>query len=291
MVYRRTNCASKSGHRRIRLRKPFRRMIPVALGIAIFFMLNTASFMNVHKIEMNLSPDLDPVQMENLFLTKDLVGMNVLWLPYRHIKESMESHPLISEASVVSWPLGTLKISLTSEKPTTVIARPWGYYVIGEDGRFIRTIPPFYKVSGFPIKFSAENVLFDDMGRSIERPWEDVLSQKKISDRELMLALGYRDLLILRENLLNQKGIPEIKYLGYDERLGLMLKCKGKPIILIGYGDDLMIHYTRAIKVLTDPSLPFKEKDKYIDIRFDEYQSAVDIAKLQDSSPSGNLAK
>ena len=270
--------------RRLRLKKSIRRFFAVLFGIAIFYILNTASFMRIHRIDLNVTSNLDSAQINDLFAFNDLVGMNFLWTPYEEISESIVSHPLIASVAMTPWPPGRLEITLTGEKPVMAMARSWGYYVLGENGQFIETIPPYFRIRGFPLKFSSENLLFDYMGHPRSMPWQELLAEKKISDHELMLALGYRDLLSLRKELLNQHDIPEVQYAGYDERYGLMLKCKGKPLILMGYGDGLMIHYTRAMKVLADDNFNNKE-DKYIDIRFDEYQSAVDISKLQDSSP------
>jgi hypothetical protein len=239
--------------------------------------------MNVHSIQINGGEDLNKIEINRLFNLDDYINMNVLWIPYGKIQKLLVSHPEIASASIVPFPPGKLTIIVAREKPELFMIRPWGYYVLGKYGQYIRTVPPHLKISPVPIKFSNERMLFDECGRPMSNPWKQILSKEKLSDNELMIGLGYRDLMTLRDIVLEQVGMPKVQYVGYHKRYGLMLKCENEPLMLIGYGNDLMIHFTRALKILSDPKFPFGE-DKYVDIRFDEYQCVNDVSKLEEFS-------
>ena len=263
-----------------RVRKAVRRTFYLLLFILLFTFVNRSDFMNVRNIKIIAGDGINPAEVNNRFNLQDYAGMNLLWVPYGMIEWLLDSHPEIASSRVVPWPPGEITITLTHEEPDIYMIRPWGYYVLGKNSQFIETLPPYGEVADIPIKLSDEHMLFDESGHPLPDPWRQMLAKDEIDNRNLMLALGFRDLLTLRDIVRSQQGIPNVQYVGYHERYGLMLKCEGEPLILIGYGDDLMIHFTRALKILSDTNFPFSE-DKYVDIRFDEYQCVVDIDKLE----------
>lgn len=263
-----------------RLRKSVRRFIILFVLVFLFAVLNKAGFMNVKDVVVISDDEIDAQEIIAQFGLNDYAGMNFLWVPFKKIRWMLESSPKIQSSEIAMTHFGKMRVKITLEKPELFLLRQWGYYALSKDFQFIRTLPPFSKISDIPIKFSDEHLFFDSYGRPVPSPWKQILSKNEVNDRELMLALGFRDLLALHETIYSQVGMPKVQYVAYHERYGLMMKCEGKPLILLGYGNNLMVQFTRALKILSDPNFPFGE-DKYVDIRFDEYQCVNYVDNLE----------
>jgi hypothetical protein len=267
-------------------RKPsrrFRRLRLTALVVLCligFWFFNYGSPFIIREIRITTDKNLNSEKIYNDFNAGGLIGMNVFYIPLDEIKFSFLSDPKIKDVKITRWRPGILNISMTSAKPVYVLAKPWGYYFLGEDGNYIKTAPPYSKFE-MPLKFRDERQLFDNQSRPRRQPWKEVLSNPDIDDATLMKALGYRDLLRLAVLITGETSkIKDVEYIGYDLNYGLVLKCRGKSLILLGYGNNLPAHFATVEKILTDPSFPHS-RDKYVDLRFEEFYSM----KLLDNLP------
>ncbi|MFH1515047.1 MAG: hypothetical protein ABIG42_06255 [bacterium] len=267
----RNRAGQKSTKTKIHLRRLIRRLFLSLILVAFFWYLNYGSLFIVRSVEITAAEPLSVEKIRNDFQTSDLLGLNFLYLPYFKIAQCFESCPQIESVSFTFWRPGELKIYCKPAQPYIAMAKPFGYYILGQNGQFIGIQPPQANVK-LPVKLSNENVLFNNSSKPLRAPWQETLLSSELDDSKLMLALGYRDLLNLRELILSQPGFPSVEYVGYDERYGLVLKCHNKPLILIGYGTNLELQFDKARKVLIYPALQYNE-DKYIDLRFDKYQS------------------
>lgn len=255
-----------------------RRIIISLILVAVFWYLNCGGLFIVRSVEITAAHPLSVDKIKNDFQTADLLGLNFLYLPYTKIAQCLKASPRIDSVSFSFWRYGELKIHLKLSRPHMAMAKPFGYYLLNEDGQFIGILPPHSKVK-LPIKLGNESVLFDISSNPLTIPWQQTLLNSDDDDAQIMLALGYRDLLLLRELILSQPGFPLVEYVGYDEHYGLVLKCYKKPLILLGYGTNLELQFDKARKVLIYPELQFDD-DKYVDLRFDKYQSVKSLDTL-----------
>jgi hypothetical protein len=272
-------------HAETRPRKPLRRFRKLRItGLVLlcmigFWYVNYGSPFIIREIRITTDQNLNSEKIYNDFNAGGLIGMNVFYIPVDEIRFCFLSDPKIQAVRISRWYPGVLNISMTSSKPRYVLAKPCGYYLLGEDGNYIKTAPSYSKFY-MPLKFRDEHQLFDSESRPRRQPWKEVLSNPDIDDATLMRALGYRDLLKLAVLIARDPNIADVEYLGYDLDYGLVIKCRGKSLILLGYGNNLPAHYATAQKILTDPNFPHS-RDKYIDLRFEEFYSM----KLLDNLP------
>lgn len=243
-----------------------------------FWYLNYGSPFVIREIRITTDQDLNSEKIYNDFNAGGLIGMNVFYIPLDEIKFSFLSDPEIKDVKISRWHPGVLSISMTSSKPAYVLTKQWGYYLLGEDGNYIKTAPPYFKFN-MPLKFRDESQLFDKESRPRRQPWKEVLSDPDIDDATLMRALGYRDLLELAVMIARDPNITDVEYIGYDLDYGLVLQCRRKSLILLGYGNNLTAHFATAQKILSDPDFSHS-RDKYVDLRFEEFYSTKLLANL-----------
>ena len=246
--------------------------------VAFFWYLNYGSLFIVQSVAITAVGPLSKEKIKEDFQTADLLGLNFLYLPYSKIAQSLKSSPSIESASFSFWRPGELKIHLKPSQPHIAMVKPFGYYLLDRDGQFVGILPPQASVK-LPVKLGDENVLFNNSSKPLRLPWQETLLNYDEDESKIMLALGYRDLIQLRELILSQPGFPPVEYIGYDEHYGLVLKCNKKPLILIGYGTNLELQFDKARKVLIYPELQFNE-DNYVDLRFDKFQSVKNLDSI-----------
>jgi hypothetical protein len=268
------------GKRSFRLKRWVRLILLGFLIIGVTWFFNSFPFFFIRSVEIQSDRGISSEYIKATFRPDDLVGLHFLYIPVKSLKNCFKSEPLVRSVKINRWNPGILKIHVISEIPAAYIIRPWGFYVINQDGKYLDIVPPFFKVDK-PVKFCDENLLFNDISQPREIPWVDIVSKSDLSDESLMIALGYRDLMALRELIDEESGLPEIQYLGYDDQYGLVLKCRNEPVILIGYGKDLSMNFHKARRILMDPEFPDHDnEDVYVDLRFSEFQSVKNVSKL-----------
>ena len=253
----------------------FKLIVNLLVFTGFFWYLNYGALFTIQSVRITVDDNLPADNIAKAFQTGDLVGMNFLWLRYADTANGLKGNPSIESVSFSFWHPRELGIHLTSAKPFAAISRARGYYIIGQNGQFIGFLPPTADVS-VPVRLSSDRVLFNPESKPLRIPWQETLMASELDDSTLMIALGYHDLIRLRHLVDNQPGFPPVQYVGYDEHYGLYLKCFRKPLVLLGYGDNLDIQLNKARKVLIYPDLRHDE-NKYIDLRFDRFHSAKNL--------------
>jgi len=256
-------------------RELVRLIVNLLIFTGIFWYLNYGALFIINSVKITADDYLPADKIAQAFQIDDLVGMNFLWLRYTDIANGIKANPAIESVSFSFWHPRELGIHLISAKPFAAISRARGYYIIGQNGQFLGFLPPTADVS-VPVRLTSDRVLFNPESKPLRIPWRETLMAKELDNSTLMLALGYHDLIRLRHLVDNQPGFPPVQYVGYDEHYGLYLKCYRKPLVLLGYGDNLDIQLNKARKVLIYPDLLYDE-DKYIDLRFDRFHSAKNL--------------